>query len=112
MSDYRPGRLGVGGSNPLAPTNKSPGNTGLFAFLAVAAERTNPQQNHPKSPECERNHRSNHRSVPGRFTLLGEGSSRAGMLMEVCCAALFSRPFAAAPYFDWDQHPLAWPQRA
>jgi hypothetical protein len=65
----------------------------------VAAERTNPQQSRPKSPECDRNLRS----VPGRFTLLGEGSSRADILMEVCCAALLSRPFAAAPYFDWEQ---------
>ena len=86
---YPTGRLGVGGSNPLAPTNKSPGNTGLFAFLAVAAERTNPQQNHPKSPECDRNHRSNHRSDPGRFTLLVRQFPSRHVDGSLLCCAVF-----------------------
>ena len=33
---FMTGRLGVGGSNPLAPTNKSPENRGFFLFLVPA----------------------------------------------------------------------------
>ena len=42
---------------------------GLLHFEALAAKTTNPQQNNLKPPECDRNHRSNHRSVPRLFAV-------------------------------------------
>ena len=33
--DYYPGRLGVGGSNPLAPTKKSPGIRGFLLYYSA-----------------------------------------------------------------------------
>jgi hypothetical protein len=32
---HNPGRLGVGGSNPLAPTNGSPGTCGAFRIFGL-----------------------------------------------------------------------------
>jgi hypothetical protein len=50
--DYISGRLGVGGSNPLAPTNKSPANAGLFAFPGFGHRGTELEQISANMRKC------------------------------------------------------------